>query len=40
MDNLALGFSLLVCTYNPDEQAFRRTLESIKSLDNSSRYSS
>jgi len=32
MDNLALGFSLLVCTYNPDEQAFRRTLKSIESL--------
>ena len=32
MDNLALSFSLLVCTYDPDEQAFRRTLESIKSL--------
>ena len=32
MDNLALGFSLLVCTYNPDEQVFSRTLKSIQSL--------
>lgn len=32
MDNLALDFSLLVCTYNPSEQVFRRTLKSIESL--------
>jgi len=32
MDNLALGFSLLVCTYNPNEQVFRRTLKPIQSL--------
>jgi glycosyltransferase involved in cell wall biosynthesis len=32
MDNSTLGFSLLVCTYNPDEKIFGRTLKSIESL--------
>jgi glycosyltransferase involved in cell wall biosynthesis len=27
-----LSISILICTYNPDEQIFRRTLKSVESL--------
>jgi glycosyltransferase involved in cell wall biosynthesis len=32
MDNFTPCFSILICTYNPDEQIFRRTLKSVASL--------
>lgn len=32
VNSFQLGISILICTYNPDEQIFRRTLNSVASL--------